>query len=119
MSNHTATWLRGQHQYVFEEGDACEQTPKHAQSDSVATINTMAGGRANVEAGLQTGLDIVATMAWWDYKAAAPDNEDVPESSAMGYQSMATLVVSLLAVLGIVGILSYMYLRMSSGLVND
>lgn len=119
MSNHTATWLRGQHQYVFEEGDACEQTPKHAQSDSVATINTMAGGRANVEAGLQTGLDIVATMAWWDYNAAAPDNEDVPESSAMGDQSMATLVVSLLAVLGIVGILSYMYLRMSSGLVND
>ena len=115
MNNHTATWLRGQHQYVFEEGDACEQTPKHAQSDSVATINTMAGGRANVEAGLQTGLDIVATMAWWDYNAAAPDNEDVPESSAMGDQSMATLVVSLLAVLGIVGILSYMYLQLSSG----
>ena len=68
MNNHTATWLRGQHQYIFEEGDACEQTPKHAQTDSVATINTLAGGRANVEQGLQTGLDIVATMVWWDWQ---------------------------------------------------
>ena len=26
MHNHTATWLRGQHQYIHEEGDTCEQT---------------------------------------------------------------------------------------------
>ena len=66
MRGHTATWLRGQHQYVYQEGDTCEQTPKHAQSDSMSTLNTMAGGRSNVEAGLQTGLDIMATLAWWD-----------------------------------------------------
>ncbi|HJM55012.1 MAG TPA: hypothetical protein QGI72_02075, partial [Poseidonia sp.] len=70
---------------------------------------------ANVEAGLQTGLDIVATMAWWDYNAAALDNEDTSESSAMGEQSMATIVVSILAVLALVGLLSYGYLRFSSG----
>ena len=69
MHNHTATWLRGQHQYIHEEGDTCEQTPKHSQADSVATVNQLAGGRTNVEAGLQTGLDIIATMAWWDWNA--------------------------------------------------
>ena len=69
MHNHTATWLRGQHQYIHEEGDTCEQTPKHSQADSVATVNQLAGGRTNVEAGLQTGLEIVATMAWWDWNA--------------------------------------------------
>ena len=79
----------------------------------------MAGGRANVEAGLQTGLDIVATMAWWDYNADATDDEELSESSAMGEQSMATIVVSLLAVLGIVGILSYTYLRISSDSEED
>ena len=67
MNNHTATWLRGQHQYVLEEGDTCEQTPKHSQSDSVTVINTMAGGRNNLESGLQTGLDVVATLAWLDW----------------------------------------------------
>lgn len=58
-------------------------------------------------------------MAWWDYNAAAPDNEDTSESSVMGAQSTATIVVSLLAVLGIVGILSYTYLRVASGSNED
>ena len=76
MAGHAATWLRGQHQYIFEEGDACEQTPKHAQSDSVTTLNTMAGGRANVEAGLQTGLDILATYAWKDVNVNGSGEDD-------------------------------------------
>ncbi len=67
MAGYASTWLRGQHQYIFEEGDTCEQTPKHAQSDSITTLNTMAGGRENVEQGLQTGLDVVATFVWWDW----------------------------------------------------
>jgi hypothetical protein len=75
MHNHTATWIRGQHQYIHEEGDTCEQTPKHAQTDSVTTINTMAGGRNNVEAGLQTGLDIVATMVWLDWQPGEGSDE--------------------------------------------
>ena len=85
MNNHTATWLRGQHQYILEEGDACEQTPKHAQTDSVTTINTMAGGRANVEAGLQTGLDIVATMVWWDWQT--PEMLEAQEQEASSQSS--------------------------------
>ena len=67
----------------MEEGDACEQTPKHAQSDSVTTINTLAGGRANVEDGLQTGLDIVATLAWWDWNAESVEaDEDEVEAQS-------------------------------------
>ena len=73
MNNHTATWLRGQHQYIFEEGDSCEQTPKHSQSDNVAVINTLAGGRNNLESGLQTGLDVVATLAWLDWNSNESD----------------------------------------------
>ncbi len=85
MHNHTATWLRGQHQYIHEEGDTCEQTPKHSQADSVATVNQLAGGRTNVEAGLQTGLNIIATMAWWDWNATTNGVvEGDGESTAQG-----------------------------------
>jgi Zn-dependent M28 family amino/carboxypeptidase len=89
MNNHTATWIRGQHQYILEEGDACEQTPKHAQSDSVTTINTLAGGRANVEDGLQTGLDIVATLAWWDWNIE-DDKETVEDVEAQSDSVLTT-----------------------------
>jgi hypothetical protein len=74
MNGYAATWLRGQHQYIIEEGDTCEQTPKHAQSDSVTTLNTMAGGRTNVESGLQTGLDVIATMALWDRNSSSDES---------------------------------------------
>ena len=96
MNNHTATWIRGQHQYILEEGDACEQTPKHAQTDSVTTINTLAGGRANVEDGLQTGLDIVATFAWWDWNIEG-DKETVEDVEAQSDSviTTGTLVASL------------------------
>ena len=84
INGHTATWLRGQHQYIIQEGDACEQTPKHAQSDSVATINTLAGGRANVEAGLQTGLDVVASFAWLDFNQSVVDEDELQSQSEQG-----------------------------------
>ncbi len=95
MHNHTATWIRGQHQYIYEEGDACEQTPKHAQSDSVTTINTLAGGRANVEEGLQTGLDIVATMAWWDWNAESveADEEEVEAQGEAVFTTGSVLAI--------------------------
>ncbi len=88
MHNHTATWLRGQHQYIFEEGDSCEQTPKHSQSDSVTVINTMAGGRSNLESGLQTGLDVVAHLAWKDWNhSSSPIAEEDEDSSSMAVGS--------------------------------
>jgi len=97
MNNHTATWIRGQHQYILEEGDACEQTPKHAQTDSVTTINTLAGGRANVEDGLQTGLDIVATLAWWDWNIEG-DKETVEDVEVQSDTVITTgTVVAVLA----------------------
>ncbi|HJN55031.1 MAG TPA: hypothetical protein QF646_01425, partial [Candidatus Poseidoniales archaeon] len=45
--------------------------------DSIATLNRLAGGRTNVEAGLQTGLDVIATVAWWDWSAGAIFSEEM------------------------------------------
>ena len=97
MNGHSATWLRGQHQYIIEEGDSCEQTPKHAQSDSVTTLNTMAGGRTNVESGLQTGLDVIATMALW-YRNSSADSSDevVIAQASQGVNSAIAIIVMLI-----------------------
>ncbi|MCS5533301.1 MAG: M28 family metallopeptidase [Candidatus Poseidoniaceae archaeon] len=98
MNGYAATWLRGQHQYAYEEGDTCEQTPKHAQSDSVTTLNTMAGGRTNVESGLQTGMDVIATMALWDRNSTVDNSDEV--IIAQGEEG----VTSVIAILGMLTI---------------
>ena len=97
MNGYAATWLRGQHQYILEEGDTCEQTPKHAQSDSVTTLNTMAGGRTNVESGLQTGLDIIATMALWDRNSSSDESAGEVIITQGGKE--ATSVIAILGML--------------------
>jgi len=84
MNGYAASWIRGQHQYIHEEGDACEQTPKHAQTDRVSTINTMAGGRDGVESGLQTGLDIVATLALWDMSDTVKEEQESNDDEEEG-----------------------------------
>ncbi len=108
MHNHTATWIRGQHQYIHEEGDTCEQTPKHAQTDSVTTVNTMAGGRSNVEAGLQTGLDVVATMVWWDWE---------PEEEKDGFSEFVDSVGLLSIILGASGLVGCLILIIGVALI--
>jgi hypothetical protein len=95
INGHTATWLRGQHQYIIQEGDTCEQTPKHAQTDSVSTINSLAGGRVNVEAGLQTGLDVVASYAWLDFNQSAVVEDELQSQSEQGN---LVLTLSLVAI---------------------
>ena len=109
MHNHTATWLRGQHQYIHEEGDTCEQTPKHSQADSVATVNQLAGGRMNVEAGLQTGLDIIAIMAWWDWDTTASgivEEEEETTFEGSGELSMIFFIPWLIGLLCLVGFIT-------------
>jgi Zn-dependent M28 family amino/carboxypeptidase len=98
MNGHSATWLRGQHQYILEEGDSCEQTPKHAQTDSVTTLNTMAGGRTNVESGLQTGMDIIATMALWDRNSTADSSDEVVIAQASQGVNSAIASIAMLIV---------------------
>ena len=100
MNGYAATWLRGQHQYIIEEGDTCEQTPKHAQSDSVTTLNTMAGGRTNVESGLQTGMDIIATMALWDRNSSTDNSDEVliiygDEGGFSGFAVLGMLIITI------------------------
>ena len=122
MHNHTATWLRGQHQYIHEEGDTCEQTPKHSQTDSVATVNTMAGGRGNVESGLQTGLDIVATMVWWDWDVSVSESggeEEEAQFTGSGQISMLCLLPWLIGLLMLVGFISVRRDEFQLGLIID
>lgn len=98
MNGHSATWLRGQHQYILEEGDTCEQTPKHAQTDSVTTLNTMAGGRTNVESGLQTGMDVIATMALWDRNSTADSSDEILIAQGSQGVNSAIAIVAMLIV---------------------
>ena len=63
-----ATWFRGMHEYLQEEDDTCEQSPKHAPTDRVDVIYSLAGGRSGFEAGMQTGLDALASLMWMDVK---------------------------------------------------
>ena len=107
MDGHSATWLRGQHQYIIEEGDTCEQTPKHAQTDSVTTLNTMAGGRTNVESGLQTGMDIIATMALWDRNSTADSSDEVVITQASQGVNSAIAIIAMLIVTTIFCIVIY------------
>jgi len=101
INGYAATWLRGQHQYIHEEADTCEQTPKHAQTDSVTTLNTMAGGRTNVESGLQTGMDVIATMALWDRNSTVDNSgEDITTTHGdeAGYSGFAALGMLIIAI---------------------
>ena len=61
-----ATWFRGMHEYLQEEDDTCEQSPKHAPSARVDVLYTLAGGRGSLEAGMQTGLNALALLMWSD-----------------------------------------------------
>jgi len=61
-----ATWFRGMHEFLQEEDDTCEQSPKHAPTDRVDVLYSLAGGRGGLEAGMQTGLDALALLMWRD-----------------------------------------------------
>ena len=61
-----ATWFRGMHEFLQEEDDTCEQSPKHAPTDRVDVLYTLAGGREGLEAGMQTGLNALALLMWSD-----------------------------------------------------
>jgi hypothetical protein len=61
-----ATWFRGMHEFLQEEDDTCEQSPKHAPTDRVDVLYTLAGGRGELETGMQTGLDALALLMWSD-----------------------------------------------------
>ena len=63
-----ATWFRGMHEYLQEEDDTCEQSPKHAPTDRVDVVYSLAGGRSGFETGMQTGLDALASLMWMDVK---------------------------------------------------
>jgi len=61
-----ATWFRGMHEFLQEGDDTCEQSPKHAPTDRVDVLYTLAGGRGGLEAGMQTGLNALTLLMWSD-----------------------------------------------------
>lgn len=61
-----ATWMRGMHEFVQEEDDTCEQSPKHAPTDRVDVLYSLAGGRDGLELGIQTGMNALAHLMWSD-----------------------------------------------------
>ena len=63
-----ATWFRGMHEYLQEEDDTCEQSPKHAPTDRVDVVYSLAGGRSGFETGMQTGLNALASLMWMDVR---------------------------------------------------
>jgi len=91
MNGHSATWLRGQHQYILE----------------VTTLNTMAGGRTNVESGLQTGMDIIATMALWDRNSTADNSDEIVITQGSQGVNSAIAIIAMLIVTTIFCIVIY------------
>ena len=69
-----ATWFRGMHEYLQEEDDTCEQSPKHAPTDRVDVVYSLAGGRSGFEAGMQTGLNALASLMWMDVRGTWDSN---------------------------------------------
>ena len=119
MYGYAATWLRGQHEYIMEEGDTCEQTPKHAQTDSVTTINTLAGGRTNVESGLQTGLNVIATLAMWDRNDSTTDEPEVVESQSSEISMQEIVIWSVTLLIIAATITTFAYTRIPKEESND
>ena len=71
----------------------------------------MSGGRANVEAGLQTGLDIVTTMAWRDWTAGQNEHNEEETLTTMGEQSDVVIIASIAAFLVLIGAACFVYFR--------
>ena len=70
MHGWPATWFRGMHEFIQETGDTCEQSPKHAPTDRMDVLYQLAGGRGELEAGMQTGLDALAVLMWSDVQGS-------------------------------------------------
>ena len=61
----------------------------------------MAGGRTNVESGLQTGMDVIATMALWDRNSTVDNSgEDITTTHGdeAGYSGFAALGMLIIAI---------------------
>ncbi len=75
-----AVWFRGMHEQAYQAGDACEQTIKHYSTDRLSSMVAIAGGRSELEAAFQTGLDIAHHIIWelagYDDAGTGDDGDD-------------------------------------------
>ena len=96
-----ATWFRGMHQYVWDEGDTCEQSFKHSPTDSMATLEQYAGGRDQLEAGFKTVLDAVALWMWWDTNLSRGVGPEARAALAGQRSEFGPLWIGLVAITGV------------------
>ena len=94
-----SVWFRGMHENSWEEGDTNEQTFKHSPIDTLATMETYAGGRANLLEGLETPLlisyDLSRKIAGTedDGQEGKGDNEGFLDLSDMTGRELALVAV--------------------------
>ena len=91
------------HEYILEEGDTCEQTIKHAQTDNLVTLRTYAGGQDELQQGFQTALNALAMFGWWDMNVShglgpSTFNENSGAVSGWGAGWLWFLIIPLIAV---------------------
>ena len=84
----------------------------------------MAGGRNNLESGLQTGLDIVATLAWLDWNnndSDVADEDDPTYSMSVGSGSISGILFSpwFLGMFVVVGFISVRRDRYQLGMILE
>ena len=90
----------------------------------MAVINNMAGGRNNLESGLQTGLDIVATLAWMDWNSNESDmtsEEDSASSMSVGSGSISGILFTpwFLGMFAVVGFISVRRDKFQLGMILE
>jgi len=103
QGGYASVWVRGMHEYIHEEGDTCEQTIKHAQSDNLATLRTYAGGQDELQQGFQTALDALAMFGWWDMNVShglgpSTYNENSDAVGGWGAGWLWFLIIPLIAI---------------------
>ena len=103
QAGYASVWIRGMHEYIIEEGDTCEQTIKHTQTDTLLILRTYAGGREELENGFQTALDALALFAWWDMNVShglgpSQYSEHSSPAGGIGLGWMLLLLVPIIAV---------------------
>jgi PAT family beta-lactamase induction signal transducer AmpG len=84
----------------------------------------MAGGRNNLESGLQTGLDVIATLAWQDWSnddSEMTDEEDSTSTMSIGTGSISGILFTpwFLGMFVVVGFISIRRDRYQLGMILE
>jgi hypothetical protein len=98
-----AVWFRGMNEKPREEGDINEIAFKHTPADTLETMERYAGGKAELLAGIDTGLTIAYDLAnaWIEHvnttlRKSADEQPSDPVEGGLGVSGGAAVGISLL-----------------------